>query len=80
MQHFMFVLYYSQALVAIQFQSEDIGEIARKIRISYIEDQKVLGIGYSYSDLKFLGESNVSISTCRDLPTDIKVENLQKIC
>lgn len=38
-----------------------------------------MAIGYSYQDLKFLGESDVSISTCQDLPTDIKVDNLNKI-
>jgi hypothetical protein len=51
----MFVLYYAQGMIAIKFKSEDIGELTRNIRYSYPEDQKVLGIGYSYSDLKFLG-------------------------
>jgi hypothetical protein len=55
MQHFMFVLNYSQAMIAIKFESKDIGELTHKIRSSYIKPQKVLGIGYSYSDLKFLG-------------------------
>ena len=39
----------------------------------------MLGIGYSFTDLKFLGESNVSIGLSSDLPTDIKVYNLDKI-
>jgi hypothetical protein len=38
-----------------------------------------LGIGYSYSDLKFLGECDVSISTSKDLPTDINVDSLDSI-
>lgn len=79
MQHFMFVLYYAQAVLAIKFSPDDIGEFTHKIRSSYPEEEKVLGIGYSYSDLKFLGEADVSISTCHDLPTDIKVDALSKI-
>lgn len=79
MQHFMFVLYYAQAVIGIKLRSEDIAELTHRIRTSFPEDQKVLGIGYSYTDLKYLGESNLSISTCQDLPTDIKVQNLGKI-
>lgn len=79
MQHFMFVLYYAQAVLAIKFQADDIGEFTNKIRSSFPNPEKVLGIGYSYSDLKFLASSDVSISTCQDLPTDIKVDSLNKI-
>jgi hypothetical protein len=79
MQHFMFVMYYAQAVLGIQFQSNDIEEFTKKIRSSYPDIQKVLGVGYSYSDLKFLACSDISISTCRDLPTDIKVDSLAKI-
>ena len=79
MQHFLLVLYYAQAMLAFKFRSEDIGQLTHLIRTSYPEIEKVLGIGYSYSDLKFLGESDVSISTCQDLPTDIKVDSLNKI-
>lgn len=75
----MLVLNYAEALIAIKFTSEYIGELTHKIRSSYPDKNTVLGIGYSYDDLKFLGESNVSISTCPDLPTDIKVESLNKI-
>lgn len=35
MQHFMFVLYYAQALIAIKFKSEDIANLTRKIRNAY---------------------------------------------
>lgn len=79
MQHFMLALHYSQALIAIKFTSNQISELTHKIRTSYPEKNTVLGIGYSYEDLKFLGESNVSISACQDLPTDIKVDCLSKI-
>lgn len=79
MQHFLFVLYYAQAVFGIKFGPEAIREFTHRIRVSYPDDQKVLGIGYSYSDLKFLGESDVSISTCQDLPTDVKAESLLKI-
>ena len=75
----MFVLYYAQAVLAIKFQADDIGEFTNKIRSSFPNPEKVLGIGYSYSDLKFLASSDVSISTCQDLPTDIKVDSLNKI-
>lgn len=75
----MFVLHFSQALIAIKFSSENIGDLANKIRSSYPDKNTVLAIGYSYDDLKFLGQSNLSISTSQDLPTDIKVQNLNKI-
>jgi hypothetical protein len=75
----MFVLYYAQALITIKFNSLAIADLTYKIRNSYPETQKVLGIGYSCTDVKFLGECNVSISACQDLFTDVKVTKLNKI-
>lgn len=79
LHHFLFVLYYSQGLLATKLRPEDIAELTHQIRHSYPTKQKVLGIGYSFTDLKFLGESNVSIGLSSDLPTDIKVHGLDKI-
>jgi hypothetical protein len=79
MQHFMFVLYYAQALITIKFNSLAIADLTSKIRTAYPQPQKVLGIGYSCTDVKFLGECNVSISACQDLFTDVKVIKLYKI-
>ena len=79
LQHFLFVLYYSQGLLGTKLNPEDISDFTHQIRYSYPCGQKVLGIGYSYTDLKFLGESNVSIGLSSDLPTDIKVYCLDKI-
>ena len=62
MQHFMFVLYYAQAVLAIKFQADDIGEFTNKIRSSFPNPEKVLGIGYSYSDLKF----QIGRASCRE--------------
>ena len=79
LQHFLFVLYYSQGLLATRLTSEEIAILTNRIRHSYPDTQKVLGIGYSFTDLKFLGESNVSIGLSSDLPTDIKIYCLDKI-
>jgi hypothetical protein len=46
--------------------------MARKIRFGYPREHKILGIGYSYTDLKFLGDCNIGIGISKDLPTDIK--------
>ena len=74
LQHFLFVLHHSQGLITYGFESEDIAEMAKRIRHGFPREQKILGIGYSYSDLKFLGESSIGIGLSKDLPADIKAD------
>lgn len=49
------------------------------MRNRYPEEQKIIGIGSCFTDLKFLGESNISIGMESDLPTDLKANDLNKI-
>ena len=79
LQHFLFVLHHSQGMLTYDFLAEDIAEMTRRIRYGYPREQKILGIGYSYTDLKFLGESNVGIGVSKDLPADIKADGIEKI-
>ena len=66
-------------MLTYDFEAEDIAEMTRRVRNGYPREQKVLGIGYSYTDLKFLGESNVGIGVSQDLPADIKADGIEKI-
>lgn len=53
MKHFLLILYYSQGLIAYNFNQERTAQLTQKLKNSYPRDNKVLAIGNSYEDLKF---------------------------
>jgi len=53
MKHFLFILYYSQGLIAYNFNQERTAELTIKLKESYPRHHTILAIGNSYGDLKF---------------------------
>ena len=54
-------------------------DLTQRLKNSYPRSHGVLGIGYSYNDLQFLAESDVGIGLSPNLPTDLMVDNLDKV-
>jgi hypothetical protein len=77
MQHFLFVIYYCQGLIAYNFSPQQTAELTIKLKNSYPEEQKILAIGNCYGDLKFQDQSDISISVGSHLSTDINAETLE---
>ena len=86
-QHFLFIAYYANNILAYGFSSMEKAEITKKIKANYTKHLSILSIGSSYSDLLFINESDVSMitSSCdgeilhSDIPSEIKTPNISKL-
>lgn len=92
MQHFLFVVYYSQSIVAYDLQPRATAEFTRKLKCGYNHEHTILTIGSSYADLLYQDHSDISLSisadpncpgdnpwTSSDLLTDIRAQSTAKL-
>ncbi|CAD8169381.1 unnamed protein product [Paramecium pentaurelia] len=64
LSHFMFLLYFSNSLVAYKFNQNQKAKIINIIQTQFIGNKRVLAVGDSFNDIRMFCQANIGVQYC----------------